>query len=385
MTDTLQISGTVAPGFGPVREALAELLSSGEEKGCQVAATRNGVTIIDLCAGHIDREQAQPVTPDTLIPVYSVSKAISALVIAILVSDGVLDYDKRVSHYWPEFAAEGKDTLTLAQMLSHQTGLPGLPDNWQASDWYDWEKTTTRLAAAAPMWEPGTQSGYHPITWGFLAGEIVRRTTGSTIGTILRERLADPFDLDVWIGLPQAHHHRAAKPRKASKPPHLGDLNDPTKIAFLKPWSSPRYADDVTAWLSHELPAANGHATALGLAHLAQPLARAGMLNSSAILGAQTLSSATQQRIAGQDLVLPFDLSWGAGFIRNTPSPERLYYGPGERTVGHTGFGGSCVFADPALHITFAYATLTHSPALVTDKRAKALTDALYAALASGM
>lgn len=384
MTSDFPLSGHVAPGYEPLRDRLAQMLELGDEAGCQLAITRNGVTVVDLVAGWRDREGTTPLTAETLIPVYSVTKAICALIIATLVDEERLDYGAPVSSIWPAFASAGKDAITVEQILSHQAGLPGFVDDWQAVDWYDWEKTTARLASMAPLWAPGSQSGYHPITWGYLAGEVVRRAAGSTLGALLRDRLAAPHGLDVWIGLPDEHHHRAATPRKSPRPPHLGELNDVTKIAFLKPWSSPRHHRDEHAWMRHEVPAANGYATALGLARLFQPFARSGMLDATAILQSHSVQRVTKQRIQGQDLILPFDLSWGAGLIRNTPSPQRHYYGPSDRAVGHTGFGGSCLFADPASRLTFAYATLTHSPALVTDTRATALIETVYEVVDEG-
>lgn len=380
-TSDIAISGTVAPGFEPVQDQLAQLVHTGDEKGCQLAVTRDGQTVVNLVAGHTDRGGTTPVTPQTLIPVYSVSKAISAMVVGLLVQDGLIDYTAPVAAYWPEFAANGKANITVEHAMSHQAGLPGIPEDWAADDWYDWPKATHRLAGLTPLWSLGSASGYHPISWGHIIGEIVRRASGLTIGQNLRQRLGDRFGLDVWVGLPQDHHHRAATPRKANTPPHLGDINRETQLAFLKPWSSPRYGKgDTASWLSQEIPAANGHATALGLAQLFQPLARAGLLDDQPVLAAQTIDAMVRERIAGPDRVLPFDISWAAGLIRNTAAPERLYYGLGPRTVGHTGFGGSCIFADPDARLTFAYTTLTHSPALVTDARAQALTQAVYRA-----
>ncbi len=379
MTDTEMITGYVAPDFELVHDALRKILNTGAESGCQVAVTIGGDIMVDLCAGHIDREQLTPVTPRTLIPVFSVSKAVSALVVASIVEEGVFDYDDPVADHWPEFAAHGKGRVTVGQMLSHQAGVPGIPDNWEARDWYDWERATARLAALEPLWEPGGQSGYHAISWGHLAGELVRRTTGATIGQHLRQRFGQPFSLDVWIGLPESEFGRAANHRKPSKPPNLGELNTPTQIAFLKPWSSPRYGrGDEHAWLSREIPAANGHATAAALSVLMQPLALKGRLKDTQLLGPATLDASMAERIAGQDLVLPYNLSWAAGLIRNTSEPARHYYGPGSHAVGHTGSGGSCVLADPDTGLTFAYTTLKHSPALVEDDRANTLIAAVY-------
>ncbi len=383
MTDTLTISGSVAPGFERVRDALADLLATGEETGAQFAATLGGHTIIDLwCGEKPSPNEPGPVTPDTLIPIYSVSKAVSALVVAVLVEEGALDYETPVAKVWPEFAAHGKGAITLAELMSHQAGLPGLSEPMNPEDWYDWDFTAGRLAAMAPLWPPGERSGYHPISWGHLVGEVVRRATGRTIGEHLRTRFAEPFDLDVWIGVAPDQIHRAATPRKPPAPPDLGEINEPTTLAFLKRWSTPRNArSHIADWLTKEIPAANGHGTARGLARLMQPFARAGRLDGASVLSADTLMAATRERIAGPDLVLPFDMSWSAGLTRNTAHPPRHSHGPGANTVGHTGFGGTYAFADPDAELTCAYATLKLGPALLEDPRALKLMAVLYDAL----
>ncbi len=375
------VNGTCAPGFEPVRDALAKLFAdNAETRGVGVAATLDGDTVVDLWAGSIDRGDATPFTPQTLVPIFSLSKALTALVIAILVDDGAVDYDQPVADLWPEFAAEGKGALTVAQILSHQAGLAGFPESagWSPDAWFDWERTTAALAAMTPLWPPGAACGYHPETFGFLAGEIARRASGRTVGQLLRDKLGDPFGLDLWIGMPETAQARAATPRKPPAPPDLGEINEPTRLAFLTPWASAR-AGDLARQRGAELPGSNGHGTALSVARALQPFARQGRLDETDLLKPETVAAATQERIAGPNLVLPFDLSFGAGVIRNTP--DHQYYGPGERSVGHTGFGGSSAFADPDRKLTFAYVTLTMSPALVTDARAAKLTEALYAAL----
>lgn len=381
MSSPPAIHGVCAPGFEPVRDAFARLFAeNAESRGAGVAVTRDGETVVDLWAGAVDRAGATPFTSDTLVPVYSLSKALTALVMAILVDDGAVDYDQPVAGLWPAFAAEGKGAITVAQLLSHQAGLAGLPESagWSPEAWFDWERTTTTLAAMTPLWPPGTACGYHPETFGFLAGEVARRASGRTIGQLVRDRLRDPFGLDLWIGMPEAVQARAAVSRKPPAPPDLGAINEPTRLAFLTPWASAR-SRDLTRQRAAELPGTNGHATALSVARALQPFAREGRLDDTQLLSPETIAGATRERIAEPNLVLPYDLSFGAGLLRNTT--RHRYYGPGARTVGHTGFGGSSGFADPDRRLTFAYVTLSMSPALVTDPRAAALTEAVYAAL----
>jgi CubicO group peptidase (beta-lactamase class C family) len=374
------LDGFVAAGFEPVREQVLAHFAADEELGCQIAASIDGETVFELAAGWADRERTRAMTRDTLVPVFSSSKPMSALVIAWLVDQGRLAYDQPVADLWPAFAAHGKGHVTVAQALSHQAGVPGIPSDWTGEDWFDTEKTAARVASLEPMWEPGTATGYHPITWGVIAGEIARRADadGRTLGTILREQIAGPAHADFWIGLPASEHDRVASMRKPNALPEFGDLNAPTRHAFLQPWSSTR-AETPALFRSAEIPAANGHGTALGLATLAQAYARGGRIGDDQVISLQTIAEAMKERASGPDLVLPYDLSFGVGLLRNRPG--KTIYGPGARTVGHTGHGGSCVMADPDRGLTFAYAMNKQSGALVIDPRAQALIGALYGAL----
>jgi len=384
ITTDIPLEGFVAPGFEPVRDLLLQHLADGEDLGAGIAATLDGELILDLHAGFADRDRTQAVTAATLFPVFSCSKAVSALVIAWLVEHGKLDYDAPVADLWPEFAAEGKGAVTVAQALSHQAGLSGFTSDWEREDWFDTQKTVAKLAAMTPIWEPGTATGYHPITWGVMAGELARRADGRTLGTILREEITSPLGADFWIGLPESEHARVANIRQPRAIPDFGELNAATRAAFLEKWSATRSASP-SVWRSAELPAASGHGTALGLARLGEIYARGGVSgrrggdNATRVLSEATIGEATKQRAAGPDLVLPYDVAFGVGLILNRP--ERLIYGPGPRTVGHTGYGGSCVMADPDRRLAFAYVMNQQNPTLLIDARAQSLIDALYAAL----
>jgi CubicO group peptidase (beta-lactamase class C family) len=297
--------------------------------------------------------------------------------IARLVSAGALEYGRRVADLWPAFAAEGKGELTVEQVLSHQAGLCGLPGPMAPADWFDWDGVCARLAAMTPLWPPGTASGYHPVTFGYLAGEIFRRVDGRTMGRALREDIAGPLGLDVWIGLPDAEQGRVAEVRRPPAMPDLGPMSEPKRLAFFTKWSSPggRTSAD---WRRAEIPSANGHATAEGLARLMAILAGDGDLGPGRFLRPGIAAEAGRERIAGRDLVLPYDMSWGAGFIRNA----RLgLYGPGGETFGHSGWGGSCAFADPERGLSGAYVMNRQSAELIADPRARRLIEAAYASL----
>jgi CubicO group peptidase (beta-lactamase class C family) len=228
-----------------------------------------------------------------------------------------------------------------------------------------------------PLWPPASASGYHPVTFGYLAGEIFRRVDGRTLGTALREDIAGPLGLDLWIGLPDSEHARCAQARRPPAMPDLGEITEAKRLAFLTPWASPGGLVEA-AWRRAEFPAANGHATAPALARLMAILAGDGRLEGQCVLPAGLAAEASRQRIAGLDLVLPYEISWGAGFIRNQGLG---IYGPGVSSFGHSGWGGSCAFADPERGLSGAYVMNRQSAQLIADPRSRRLIEAAYAAL----
>jgi CubicO group peptidase (beta-lactamase class C family) len=319
----------------------------------------------------------RPFAEDTLTQVFSTTKAMASLMIARLVGQGRLSYQTPVAEVWPTFGAEGKAGLAVEEILSHQGGLCGLEGPMSPADWYDWDGICARLAAMTPLWPPGSASGYHPVTFGFLAGEIFRRVDGRTIGTALRDDVAAPLGLDLWIGLPDAEHGRVAQVRRPPAMPDLGEITEPRRLAFFTRWAYPGGVDEATARRA-EIPSANGQATAPALARLMAILAVDGQLDGEAVLPTGLAAEAGRQRIAGRDLVLPYDMSWGAGFIRN----DGLWiYGPGRMSFGHSGWGGSCAFADPERGVSGAYVMNRQSAELIADTRSRRLIEAAYTAL----
>ena len=377
----IEIHGICPSPFGPVAEAFAANFAAkppgDAEQGARFALAIEGEVVVDLWAGTADRARTQPFAADTLTPLFSTTKAVTALMLARLVDQGRLAYAQPVAEVWPEFAQAGKGAITVEQALSHQAGLCGFPEPIDPDLWFDWDGLCARLAAMAPLWPPGTASGYHPITYGYLAGEIFRRVDGRTIGTALREDLAEPLGLDLWIGLPDSEHARCADMRRPPHLPNLGPLNPFRQAAFLTKWASPtgRSQDE---WRRAEIPSANGHATAPALARLMAALACDGVLDHMTVLEPGMAAEAARARIRGEDLVLPYAIAWGAGFMRN----EGLgLYGPGAHSFGHSGWGGSCAFADPLRRLSGAYVMNRQSALLIDDPRPRQLIEAAYAAL----
>ena len=371
------IAGLCPPRFQAVRQAFEANFAEGHELGARFSFAVEGEIVIDLIGGWADRAQTKPFADDTLTPLFSTTKAITAFMIARLVGQGRLSYGQRVAELWPAFGAAGKDRLTVEQLLSHQAGLCGLPGPMEPADWYDWDGVCARLAAMTPLWPPGSASGYHPVTFGYLAGEIFQLADGRTIGTALRQDIAKPLGLDLWIGLPETEDHRVAEMRRPPTMPDLGPMTEPKRLAFFTKWASPGGRGE-GQWRRAEIPSANGHATAPALALLMAALGSDGDLGVSRLLSPGLAAEAARQRIAGDDLVLPYRMSWGAGFIRNQGLG---IYGPGQASFGHSGWGGSCAFADPERGVSGAYVMNRQSAELIADSRARRLIEAAYSGL----
>lgn len=381
MTSLPDLHGVCPPRFNAVKDAFAANFTDAPEGLNELAArfsvTLDGEVAVDLWAGSADTAGRTPFTDRTLVPVFSTGKAVMALMIARCVDKGLLSYEDRVADHWPAFGAAGKDQLTVGQLMSHQSGLPGFSDGVEPAIWFDRQAVLDKLAAQAPLWAPGTASGYHPITIGYLAGELFRLVDGRSMGAALREDFGQPFDLDLWIGLPESEHARVAQLRKPAAAPDLGAIDAIKKAAFLDRGSAPGGRGS-TEWRMAEIPSANLHGTARDLARLMSVVATGGTLDRLAVLSEETVAEATRERIRGQDKVLPFDMSWAAGFTRNQ---GLNVFGPNPEAVGHCGWGGSMTFADRTARVSAAYVMTRQSPHLIGDPRALRLVEALYGAL----
>lgn len=378
MTDLPEIHGVCPDRFAAVKDAFAANFTQApeglNERAARFTVCLAGEPVIDLWGGSADAAGTAPFGPDTLTPVFSSGKAVMALLIAACVERGLLDYERPVAAYWPEFGQAGKAEITVGELMSHQAGLSGFSEPAPPTIWFDREAALARLCAQAPMWPPGTGSGYHPITIGLLAGELFRRVDGRSMGTALRE---DFPGLDLWIGLPEAEHGRVAQMRKPTAAPDLGVIDAIKRAAFLDAGSAPAGRGSAE-WRMMELPSANLHGTAHDLARIMAVFADGGELEGGRVLSPGVLAQATRERVRGLDRVVPFRISWAAGVMRN----EGLQvFGPNPDAVGHYGWGGSCVWADPGPKLSAAYVMTRQSPHLVGDPRALRLQAALYAAL----
>ncbi|WP_292052907.1 MULTISPECIES: serine hydrolase domain-containing protein [unclassified Brevundimonas] len=378
---TLQIHGSCPEQFSAVKDAFAANFTDApeglNEVGARFSITVEGETVIDLWGGSADTAGEKPFTQTTLVPIFSSGKAVMALMIARLVDQGRLSYADKVADHWPEFGQNGKDQLTIGQLMSHQAGLPGFDEPVEPSIWYDPAAVVARLAAQKPMWEPGTASGYHPISIGLMAGEIFRRLDGRTMGTALREDFCEPYGLHLWIGTPPSEHDRAAEMKRPSSLPNLGKLDELKMAAFVNKGAAPGGRGSAE-WRQAEIPSANMHASGADMARILSILANGGRWNGQTFLSEQTLAELAEERIQGPDKILPFTLSWAAGLMRNEGID---IFGPNADALGHCGWGGSLVWADAAARVSGAYVMNRQSPHLLGDPRAVRLVNAVYAAL----
>lgn len=379
---TLRIEGAVAPGLESVRDAFAaNFARSGDyqEVGAALCVYRGGQRVIDLWGGSADGAGSRPWAADTLVNVWSTTKLAAAVTVARVVDLGLIAYDQPVCEVWPEFAAAGKDQVTIAQVMSHQAGLPGFVEPTTLDDLYDQDLVAARLAAQAPVFQPGTANAYHAVTYGVLAAEIVRRAAGKTLGTVFRDEIAGPLGADFHIGLAPSEQRRVAEllpPKSPTDASALG-LPPPAMMALSNPAQDPTRPND-PRWPLAELPALNGQASARGVARLAAALAGGGELDGVRVLSEGALRAMSVIAADRPDLMLGFNPQWGMGVAHNLIG----VYGANPRTIGHSGWGGSFGAADPDGRVAIGYVLNQMGSELVGDPRGKGLADAIYAALA---
>ncbi|HRD45296.1 MAG TPA: serine hydrolase domain-containing protein [Caulobacter sp.] len=374
------VHGFTQDRFAEVRTVFEGHLASGEDVGASFCATQDGEIVIDLWGGHADAEKTRPWVEDTIVNVYSTTKTMCALTALLVADRGELDFHAPVAKYWPEFAANGKEGVTVAHLMSHSAGLSGWKEPINGDVLYDWDKATSLLAAQAPYWEPGTKAGYHALTQGYLVGEVVRRITGKTLGTVFREEIAGPLGADFHIGLPASEDGRVAD---LIPPPPGGGISDSAQSELTKNMATNPPIDvsatRTRAWRGAEIPAAGGTGNARSVARVQSILANGGVMDGKRFLSEAGCRKALELQIEGPDLVLGvparFGLGYGlAGGAVPLPNPNTLYWG---------GYGGSLVIVDMDARTTLAYVMNRMASTTVGDMRAFGLAMATWGALAA--
>ncbi|THD78298.1 MAG: class A beta-lactamase-related serine hydrolase [Phenylobacterium sp.] len=372
------IDGFTEGRFAAVRDVFEANLANGSDVGASFCATQDGEVVVDLWGGYADPAKTRPWTRDTIVNVYSTTKTMTALTALLLADRGELDFDAPVAKYWPEFAANGKAGVKVSHLMSHASGLSGWKEPITKQDLYDWEKATSLLAAQAPYWEPGTASGYHALTQGYLVGEVVRRITGKSLGTVFREEIAEPLGADFHIGLPASEDGRVAE----LIPPPPGQAVGDGEETELQANMSHNPGIDVgetrtRAWRGAEIPAAGGTGNARSIAEAHMILANGGVAKGKRFMSEAGCRKALELQIEGPDLILGFPQRFGLGFglaggLVPLPHPNSMFWG---------GYGGSLAIIDMDARTTFGYAMNRMAPTTTGDMRALGLVMAMWQAL----
>jgi CubicO group peptidase (beta-lactamase class C family) len=355
----VSLQGTLPPRFSALGELLEKQLAEGRHLGVAVCVYERGEPVVDCWGGRVS-EGGAPWQRDTRATVFSTTKGVTASCLHLCVERGLLSVDDPVTKIWPDFArrggARGKERVTVRQLLSHTAAIPQCPDAvTRFEQTADWDFMVSQMEELEPEWEPGQGSGYHAVNFGWLVGEVVRRVSGRSLGTFLREEIAEPLGLDgVHVGLPEALEPTVA-PLEAPPAGHGLGANAPpdlTRPDSLMARTLLRPKGDLVAYMNTrparaaELPASGGIATARGLARLYACLAEGGRLDGVRLWSPATLARATELQVPeGQkDFVIGFPMRWALGFHLGGPFTP---CGPNPRSFGHAGYGGSVAFADP--------------------------------------
>lgn len=383
------IEGECDARFGRVREAFARNCAEAGEAGASVAVALDGELAVDLWAGRADREGARPWRRDTVVCVYSTTKGIVALAAHMLAERGLLDLDAPVAAVWPEFARAGKERLPVRLLLTHEAGLPVIDADLPAGAEMDWATMTDALARQTPVWPPGERQGYHTATFGWLVGEVVRRASGRTVGTFIREEIAGPLGVDFLLGFGPEEDGRVADLLRArgatpaassALAKAMADPRSLTARSFNLAPGGPGKGPNSRAFRASEQPSANGHANARALAAIYGALAAGGVWRGHRLARADTVRRMAGERTLGEDAILRMPVRRSLGFMLPVPGTGDAR---GPNAFGHAGMGGSLGFADPDAGIGFGYAMnqLWASTLDGDDPRADRLARAVYASL----
>ena len=399
------VNGYCDDRFIEARKIFEKSLEDGFELGGAICLEVKGEKVLDLWGGHKDQDRTEAWEENTIVNVFSTTKGIAAICLLQLIEKGLIDIEKPVSNYWPEFSQNGKEDIPVKYLFCHKSGLCGVREPLETGAFSDWDLICNQLAKQEPLWEPGSAHGYHAITYGHLVGELLKRVDGRTIGTYFKEEIAEPLDLDFWIGLPDSEFDRVSDiypskpsplqflfPLLAKLPRFLlpgptkflvdfGDTSKPVGAAFNNPpiASNNGMEANTKKWRNAEIPAANGHGTARSIAKLYGVLANGGSLDGLHILSPDTIEMARTTQSDGKDLVLGgMHTRFGLGFMLGT---KNVSMGPNSEAFGHGGAGGSLGFADPDNNISLGFVMNQMHPGITAWKTATDVAESVYKTL----
>ncbi|MBX9398456.1 beta-lactamase family protein [Streptomyces sp. TRM72054] len=383
----MDVNGTVAEGFEPVREAFVRNFEVLGDRGAAVTVYRHGRKVVDLWGGTKDVDGTAPWEHGTAQIVRSATKGVAAAVLLMLRQRGELDLDAPVGELWPEYKAAGKEQTLVRHLLAHRAGVPVLDRPLTVAEAADPDLGAAAVAAQAPVWEPGSAHGYHAQTYSWLVGEVVRRVTGRSVGEWIADEIAGPLGAELWLGLPEGETARVgrvgrveapeaanglrARPKRAVADAYA-DRDSLTRRSFGAIWPTPDENDPV--YRAAALPASNGIATADGLARFYASLI--GEVDGGiGLFTPETVELARAEQSAGPDRVLVVSTRFGLGYMLHGSASPLLY----PTSFGHPGRGGALGFADPESGIAFGY--VTNGFRVTADPRAQALVRALRGVL----
>lgn len=385
-----RIEGTCDERFTPVLDAFAENFETDDEVGASVCVSVDGRTVVDLWGGFRDIERRQRWSRDTVGIVYSCTKAATALCAHRLIDQGLLDLDRTVAHYWPQFAGAGKENATVRMALNHTLGLPAAREPVEKGGFNDWDYMISRLADEALFWQPGEKTGYHMFTFGWIIGEVVRRISGKSLGRFFRDEIAGPLGLDFRIGLPPGEKPEIAPIipfRPGPDTPMTAFMNaliaDRDSTSFLAYLNTGRFNANSAQAQAAEIGGAGGIANARALAGMYEPLVHNGpLLSAERIDDMKRLSAETQN---DETLLMP--TRFGQGFMlsmdnHHLPAGNSAVIGPD--AFGHVGMGGSIGFGDPDHRLAFGYTMNRLGGGILLNERGQRLVDAAYRSSGAG-
>ncbi len=371
----MKIKGTCEDKFIEVKELFADLHNSEREVGSSYAVFKDGKPVVDIWGGYCDKDLKKEWSRDTLANVWSTTKGVAAITLAHAYENDLFNYEEKVAKYWPEFGCNGKEDITVGMLLSHQAGICGSSAN-KVEDYYNQKIMADELAKMAPLWEPGTASGYHSMTYGWLTSELMLRIAGKTLGRYFREEIADSNEIDFYIGLPDDEEFRVAE--MIPFPKESNESKSHPNAAQKASGQGPNLLkhQNTREWRTAEIPSANGQGCASAIAKLYSLVVTDE--ETLKILSNETIDTMTKERITNKDLVLDVVTRWGAGFIMNM---HKVIYGPEESSFGHSGWGGSCGFGDPVNKIGVSYVMNNMKNNFAADGRSLELINKTYECL----
>ncbi|PNP43985.1 hypothetical protein TGAMA5MH_04270 [Trichoderma gamsii] len=376
-----QVQGHYDPKFEELRKGFQKNLDSKADVGASITVNIDGKNVVDIWGGYVDEEGTRPWEADTLVAVWSCTKGVASLALLMLIDRGLVDHDAKVAQYWPEFAANGKQDIEIRHLLSHTSGLSAWEEKITFEDLPDQDAIAAKLAAQAPLWEPGTASGYHAGTFGVLIAEVLRRVTGKTMKQFVAEEIAAPLNADFQIGLSDKDISRASNSIAPKDTPPTQAMPEPGSIPFktlANPFFTPNFVNTETIRKA-DLSSFNGFGNARAMNRIYSTLALGGGVDGVQLLSEKTIDLIFQEQSDGIDLVMGFPMAFGVGYALGGRGSANFM--PGGRVGCWGGWGGSLFIFDIDRKLTFTYAMNQMSHNIMVKGREGEYVKAVYKAL----